>query len=130
MAVETSEWEISHNWDEKGAYLHRDGMSQQVHTLFDWEAPEVNYTQLTMKYKCEALMEHETKAATQVASKSKAQLQQTPSNLHVGAKGSSGSFATPDKIAEMQAKRRRVELSRPPPPRLASKASPPDASTA
>ena len=130
MAVETSEWEISHNWDEKGAYLHRDGMSQQVHTPFDWQAPEVNYTQLTMKYKCEALMEHETKAATQVASKSKAQLQQTPSNLHVGAKGSSGSFATPDKIAEMQAKRRRVELSRPPPPRLASKASPPDASTA
>ena len=130
MAVDKSDWEVAHNWDEKGAYLYKDGMSQQVCTLFDWQAPEVNYNQLMMKYKCETMMEEGEKKATQVTSKSKAQQLKTPNSMQVGCTTGSGSFTTPDKIAEMQAKRRRVESLRPPPPRVGSKASPPDASAA
>lgn len=128
MAV-SEDWQILHNHCEKTATICREGMSQQLASLFDWAVDELNYTQLLIKLKCDALADGEAQKAIGKSGPG-ARAVTTP-----GAKSSGSghtdprSIITPEKVGELAAKKRRVELRRvPPSPKQGGKkpAPPPD----
>jgi hypothetical protein len=111
----TADWQIEHNWDEKAACLFKDGMSQQLSILFDWAGPELNYTQLLIKLKCDALAEVEAQKVKGKSGPGARQAVTTPGQSSGSGHTNPRSMVTPDKVEELAAKKRRVELRGVPP---------------
>jgi hypothetical protein len=127
MAVD-EDWQFLHNHCEKTATICREGMSQQLASLFDWAVDELNYTQLLIKLKCDALADGEAQKAIGKSGPG-ARAVTTPGAKSSGSGHNPLCIITPEKVGELAAKKRRVELRRvPPSPKQGGKkpAPPPD----